>query len=288
MKVHFKDTKYAILQALPNSKASGGWLNQCKNRNFRGATLLVIWIGWRRRRLEATDFSRAGTGSWSREFLRGACKCVPHLRDKTHPTLPSTFLSPPSPPLLTSPHPQTPQIPILIPGVINHRTDASSSVDQLEKQLRSRGYSRDGAATEWLGSLYQLTRDKLHRRTSLWRLIRRIRPFVYFPEERSPRNCWQKFRRWYFRQRYFINTEVDQRCVFADIKLSRKKKVSSLLQFSTENGFSFNHLFFWKFALVHMRNSFCGEKRVEREREIVIDFNSCVIGRVAFLLRPSN
>jgi len=55
--------------------------NQCKIRNFR-ATLLGH-LDWMMEKSGRSDwFSRAGTDSWSREFLRAACKCVPHLRDK--------------------------------------------------------------------------------------------------------------------------------------------------------------------------------------------------------------
>lgn len=153
---------------------------------------------------------------------------VPHLRDKltprflplsSHPSLPCLLLS-------VRPFNLTPSADAanshLDTKVINHRTT---------RRRRSIGLKNNydlaviHATARWrndFGSLYRLTRDKLHRRTLLWRLIHRIRLFVYFPEG-LPRKCWQKFHRWCFRQRYFINTEFDQRCVFADIKLSRGK-----------------------------------------------------------------
>lgn len=58
--------------------------------------------------LEADWLSRAETDSWSREFLRAACKYAPRLYDK---------LSPPSPQSAgLTPHPRAPQNPILIPA----------------------------------------------------------------------------------------------------------------------------------------------------------------------------
>lgn len=108
-------------------------LNQCKIRNFRAAQpSLVIWTGWWRSRVEATDFSRAGTDSWSREFLRAACKCVPLLRDKLTPLLAPTL-------------PHRTRRRKFPSWYRRHKPpDVSSSVDRLEKQLQSRGYSRDG------------------------------------------------------------------------------------------------------------------------------------------------